>query len=72
MDTRSRLSPVTALALPLTANAVVLVQTSDPGFYNHSVGTILNNTNGGNFSTGYFPINNDATEPCINSRGYKK
>lgn len=45
-----------------TANAsVILVQTSDPGYYNDSIGTSLNNTNGGDTSTGYFPTSNDAT-----------
>jgi hypothetical protein len=42
------------------ANAVILVQTSDPGFYNSSIGTSLNDTNGGNTATGYFPSSNDA------------
>jgi len=60
MDTTKQLSLIAALTLPIAANAVVLVQTSDPGFYNNSLGTVLNNTNGGNSSTGYFPINNDA------------
>ncbi len=56
-----RILPVVAVLLvPAVANAVVLVQTSDPGFYNDSLGTILNNTNGGNTSTGYFPTSDDA------------
>jgi hypothetical protein len=41
--------------------SVILVQTSDPGFYNDSLGTILNGTNGGDTSTSYFPISNDAS-----------
>jgi len=50
------------LALSSAANAaVILVQTNDPGFYNNSLGTVLNDTNGGNTSTGYFPTSNDAT-----------
>ena len=60
MDTRKLLYIIAALALPTASNAVVLVETSDPGFYNNSLGTILNNTNGGNTSTGYFPTSNDA------------
>jgi hypothetical protein len=48
------------LALTASANAnVVLVQTSDPGFYNNSIGTVLNSTNGG--ETGPFPVSNDGT-----------
>ena len=38
---------VCAFAFPTTANAVTLVTTSDPGFYNDSLGTVLNLTNGG-------------------------
>lgn len=37
---------------------VTLVQTSDPGFYNSSIGTVLNGTNGG--ETGPFPVSDDA------------
>ena len=51
---------IAALALPTVANAVVLVETSDPGFYNNSLGTVVNNTNGGNTSMGCFPASNDA------------
>jgi len=49
------------LAGPMTAaNAVVvLVQTSDAGYYNSSIGTVLNSTNGG--ETGPFPVTNDGT-----------
>ncbi len=47
-------------ALPAAAQAVVLVQTNDPGFYNNSIGTLLNGTNGGDTPTGYFPIGNDS------------
>lgn len=47
-----------ALAFAATASAVVLVQTSDPGFYNNSIGTSLNGTNGG--EAGPFPLSNDA------------
>ncbi len=49
------------LAGPITAaNAVViLVQTSDAGYYNSSIGTVLNSTNGG--ETGPFPVSNDST-----------
>jgi hypothetical protein len=53
---------VAAFAVCGTANATVtLVQTSDPGYYNHSIGTSLNNTNGGNTPTGYFPTSDDST-----------
>lgn len=45
-----------------TASATeVLVQTSDPGFYNDSIGNSLNDTNGGNTPTGYFPTSDDST-----------
>ncbi|ATE60027.1 PEP-CTERM sorting domain-containing protein [Thauera sinica] len=47
-----------ALATSTAANAVVLVQTNDPGFYNNSIGTALNGTNGG--EAGPFPVSNDA------------
>ncbi len=43
---------------PGRADAVTLVQTSDPGFYNDSLGTILNGTNGGEL--GPFPVFNDS------------
>jgi hypothetical protein len=48
-----------ALVFPVSANAVTLVQTSDPGFYNNSIGTVLNLTNGG--EGGPFPVTNDST-----------
>jgi hypothetical protein len=38
---------------------VILVTTSDAGFYNSSIGTVLNSTNGG--ETGPFPVSNDGT-----------
>ena len=41
-----------------SAAPVVLVQTSDPGYYNDSIGTVLNGTNGG--ESGPFPVNDDA------------
>jgi hypothetical protein len=51
---------VGVLAGPITAaNAVILVTTSDAGFYNSSIGTVLNSTNGG--ETGPFPVSNDGT-----------
>jgi hypothetical protein len=48
-----------AFLFPTTANAVTLVTTSDPGFYNDSIGTVLNLTNGG--EGGPFPVFNDST-----------
>ena len=48
-----------ALAAPLPAQAVTLVTTSDPGYYNDSIGTVLNLTNGG--ETGPFPVFNDSS-----------
>lgn len=50
-----------AVFLPASAHAVTLVTTSDPGFYNDSIGTSLNGTNGGDTPTGMFPILNDST-----------
>ena len=47
-----------ALLVPVPAGAITLVTTSDPGYYNDSIGTILNGTNGG--ETGPFPVVNDA------------
>lgn len=51
-------SLLAALSAPAAANAVLLVQTSDSGFYNNSIGTVLNGTNGG--ETGPFPVSNDS------------
>jgi len=47
------------VAFPTVANAVTLVTTSDPGYYNDSIGTALNLTNGG--ETGMFPLTDDGT-----------
>jgi len=51
------------IAFPLAGNAVVLVQTSDAGWYNDSIGTTLNLSNGtgADDSTAYFPIFNDSS-----------
>jgi PEP-CTERM motif len=49
------------LAAIANATPVVLVQTSDPGFYNNKLGNLLDNTNGGNTPTGYFPTGDDST-----------
>lgn len=44
-----------------SANAVVLVQTLDPGYYNNSLGTILNLSNGQPDDANQpFPVNDDA------------
>ena len=44
------------------AQAVTLVQTSDPGFYNNTIGTVLNLSNpGGDSSSQPFPVNDDST-----------
>ncbi|MEO5812323.1 MAG: PEP-CTERM sorting domain-containing protein [Rhodanobacter sp.] len=61
MNTLQIVSAAAIFAMAGAANAtVVLVQTSDPGFYNDSIGMVLNNTNGGDTSTGYFPTSNDS------------
>jgi hypothetical protein len=49
------------LAAVAHANPIVLVQTNDPGFYNNKIGNMLNNTNGGDTPSGYFPTTNDST-----------
>lgn len=54
------MAAIAMFAIAASASATVLVQTSDPGYYNNSIGTVLNNTNGGDTSTGYFPTTNDA------------
>lgn len=55
------LSVAISLLVSTTANAtVVLVQTSDPGYYNNHIGPALNLTNGGDTATGYFPVNDDS------------
>ena len=46
------------LSLPAAAHAVLLVETNDPGFFNNSIGTVLNGTNGG--ESGPFPVSNDS------------
>lgn len=46
------------LIIPTTVNAITLVTTTDPGFYNNSIGTLLNGTNGG--ESGPFPVSNDS------------
>jgi hypothetical protein len=53
------LGPALALTVGGAAHAVTLVQTSDPGFYNNSIGAVLNDTNGG--EGGPFPVSNDST-----------
>ena len=55
----AKLFLIAAFVFPTAANAVTLVQTSDPGYYNDSIGTVLNLTNGG--ETGPFPVFNDDT-----------
>lgn len=61
MKTLQILSAAAIFAVAGAANGtVLLVQTSDPGFYNDSIGMVLNNTNGGDTSTGYFPTSNDS------------
>jgi hypothetical protein len=66
MKTFKRVLPGFVLAIyfsviSFAAQAVVLVGTNDPGYYNDSIGNVLNNTNGGNTSTGYFPTTDDST-----------
>lgn len=58
-----RLFLLSALAQSFAASAAVtLVQTSDPGFYNNSIGTILNLSNTGSDTCNEpFPISNDCT-----------
>lgn len=46
------------LATTAAQGSVVLVETTDPGYYNNSIGTVLNGTNGG--ETGPFPWSDDA------------
>lgn len=58
MKTLRLLSIIAALAASPVAHALVLVQTSDPGYYNNSLGTVLNGTNGG--ESGPFPVANDS------------
>lgn len=53
------IAALAALVISTAASAVVLVQTSDPGFYNNSIGTSLNGTNGGEL--GPFPVSNDSS-----------
>jgi hypothetical protein len=52
---------ILAFATSTKLSAVSLVVTSDPGFYNNSLGNLLNLTNGGNTSAGYFPTTDDSS-----------
>ncbi len=72
MKTFKTLAILATFIAPAAAHAVVLVQTSDPGFYNNSIGTLLNGTNGG--ESGPFPVSNDAnlnfpTAPDLSAAG---
>ncbi len=49
-----------AILLSGSLHGVILVQTSDAGYYNNSIGTVLNNTNGGTTPPGFFPTTNDS------------
>ena len=60
------------LTASTAANALTLVQTSDPGFYNDNIGTVLNGTNGG--ESGPFPVGDDSnlafpTAPDLSAAG---
>ena len=48
------------LSATFMSNAGIILETSDPGYYNDSIGTVLNLTNGGDTATGYFPVFNDS------------
>lgn len=56
---------VLAMLSASSAGAVTLVKTNDPGYYNASIGTALNGTNGG--ETGPFPISNDGAYTFLNA-----
>ncbi len=62
MNLSKFLLTVSLFAIPMVSSAVVLVQTSDPGFYNDSLGTTLNLSNGtgADDATAYFPVSNDS------------
>jgi hypothetical protein len=53
------LAILTVMAASQTVAGVILVQTGDPGYYNNTIGTVLNGTNGG--ETGPFPVSNDSS-----------
>ena len=59
MNLRTFLVAGAALVFSTAANAVVLVQTLDAGFYNDSIGTVLNLHDGG--EAGPFPVTTDGT-----------
>ena len=70
MNTLQIVSLMAVLSVSAAVDAVVLVQTNDPGFYNNSIGTVLNSTNGG--ESGPFPVSNDdnlifPTEPDLSA-----
>lgn len=58
MQLRTLFASGLLVSLSMGTHAVVLVETSDAGFYNNSIGTVLNGTNGG--ESGPFPVSNDA------------
>ena len=56
------LIPTLFLSIP-AAHAVILVQTNDPGYYNNSIGNLLNLSNNGGLDNASqpFPVSNDST-----------
>ena len=62
MRIRSLLCLLAGLLAPLSSNALVLVDSAtDAARVNQGLGSSLDNTNGGNTSTGYFPSSEDST-----------
>jgi len=61
MRIRSLLCLLAGLLAPLSSNALVLVDSTTDAARVNSLGGALNDTNGGNTSTGYFPSSNDST-----------
>ncbi len=55
----STLAILAVMAASQAVAGVILVQTGDPGYYNSTIGTVLNGTNGG--ETGPFPVSNDSS-----------
>lgn len=61
MRTLAALCLVGGLLAPLSSNALVIVNSATDAARVNSLGSALDNTNGGNTPTGYFPSSDDST-----------
>jgi len=61
MRIRTALYLLAGLLAPVSSNAIVLVNSATDAARVNPLGSALDNTNGGNTPTGYFPSSNDST-----------